>query len=341
VAGVTLEQALRRRRCATLREDRRQLETVYVGGGTPSVLEPDLLVELVEGTAARWPQADGIEFTVEANPESFTRGIAKAWRSVGVNRISLGIQSLDEAVLSALGRRCDAATARAAVRLAVAEFPQVATDWILGPRLRAEPLLAGLAEIAAMGVGHVSLYILEVHPGTPLQKDISRGRARLPGDRRLSAIYLAAVERLGELGFQQYEVASFARPGQESRHNQGYWRRRPYLGLGPGAHGFWGDRRYANVSDVERYLQEVERSRLPEAASERLSLMARRLESLFLALRTCQGVRLESLPPGALSWRRGIDAGLWRIENGRLQLTASGFLQIDSIEEALARALLA
>jgi oxygen-independent coproporphyrinogen-3 oxidase len=188
-------------------------------------------------------------------------------------------------------------------------------------------------------VGHVSLYILEAHAGTPLADDLAAGRTRLPSDRALEAAYLAAVDRLASLGLRQYEVANFARPGEESRHNRAYWNGAPYLGLGPGAHGYWGRRRYANHADPETYCREVESGRLPEAMVDPLDRAARRLEAAILPLRTSEGVALARVPAGALPLERGEREGLWAVAAGRLRLTAKGFLRIDAIESALARAL--
>lgn len=337
--AIAGEFALRRERCAALGGGRVELRSVYVGGGTPSLLEPDLLARLLAATAGRLPAAPGLEVTAEANPESFTPAVAAAWREAGVNRVSLGVQSLDDSALRALGRRHDAAAARAALGLAAARFARVAADWLLGPGLRRGPLLAGLREAVGAGVGHVSLYLVEVRGGTPLAADLAAGRARLPSERALAGAYLAAADLLESLGLRQYEVANFARPGQESRHNAAYWRGAPYLGLGPGAHGFWGRRRYANLADAEAYAAAVAAGRLPEASVDRLDRRARRLERLILPLRTAAGVPLAELPPGALPLARGAAQGLWRVAEGRLALTARGFLQIDGIEAALARAL--
>jgi oxygen-independent coproporphyrinogen-3 oxidase len=339
VRAMVRERELRSAACTVLREGRWRLASVYVGGGTPSVLEPELLATLLAGTLAPWPRPASVEVTAEANPESLDEAVLAAWRDLGVNRISLGVQSLAPAVLRQLGRGCDAATARAALRRVCAAFPRVAADWILAPGVRRAVLLAELTEAVALGVEHVSLYILEVHPGTPLARRVADGRVRLPADAEFEELYLAAAARLEKLGLHQYEVASFARPGRESRHNSGYWTGRPYLGLGPGAHGFYGRRRYANAATLATYLAAIARGELPEEVVDSLDPAARRLEGLILPLRTSRGVALAALPAGALDLERGAAEGLWRIGAGRLRLTPRGFLRLDSVEEALARAL--
>ncbi|MFH1841707.1 MAG: coproporphyrinogen-III oxidase family protein [bacterium] len=339
VAAIGQEFRLRRERCQVLRQGRRALETVYVGGGTPSLLELGLFQQLLTETAGQLSRTDPGEVTAEANPESFTPELADGWRQAGVNRVSLGVQSLDDTVLHRLGRNCSARVARQAVALACRTFSRVSIDLILGPGCRREPLLAGLRELVAAGVGHVSLYILELFPGTELARQVEAGQVQMPRSSTLEVSYLAAVALLAELGLPQYEVANFARPGEESNHNRHYWSRLPYLGLGPGAHGFWGRRRYANCSEIGEYLRRITVGELPESEVDPLSPTARRLEQLILPLRTRDGVPLAILPAGALLLAKGEAAGLWVCADGRLTLTPRGYLQIDSIEIMLARAL--
>lgn len=335
-SAVVREFELRRRECPALAADA-EAATVYVGGGTPSVLEPGLLAEILRGTAGRLSLPADAEVTVEANPESFTPETAAAWLAAGVGRVSLGVQSLDPDVLARLGRRCDPATARRALRLAVDRFPAVSADWILAPGCDARRLADEFREARELGVGHVSFYILELHPGTPLERAIAAGEAAAPDDAETEAAYLAGVEALARLGYRQYEVSNFALPGRESRHNSAYWRRIPYLGLGPGAHGFWGRRRYANHADLRLWCSEVEAGRVPEAEVDLLDREARRLEKLILPLRTCGGIPLDLLPAG-LDTGPGEREGLWRTAGGRLRLTPLGMLRLDDVEAWLAAA---
>ena len=336
VEGVLREMELRRERCAVLGAARRPLHTCYLGGGTPSELEPELMTRLLAGVLDGLPLAEDFELTAEANPESLTTEVATAWRAAGIERISLGVQSLDAEVLQLLGRQCDPATARAGLDLACANFERVSADWIIGPGLARESLLAELSEAAERGVEHFSVYILEVHPGTQLERRVRRRQIELLPDRQTEELYLAVGEHLAGLGIAQYEVANFARPGAESRHNRNYWRHRPWLGLGPGAHGYWGRRRYGNHDDLHQWLDDVEAGRVPEGAVDPLDRAAIRLERLILALRTKAGLRVDRLPAGALDLARGQSAGLRQVADGRLVLTSRGFLRIDSIEERLA-----
>jgi len=256
---------------------------------------------------------------------------------MGIGRVSLGVQSLNPGVLKQLGRQCDPATARAALDLACGTFERVSADWIIGPGLKKKALLAELSEAADRGVEHFSVYILALHPGTQLAQLVARKQVRLLPDHEIEELYLAVIEHLAGLGIGQYEVANFARPGAESRHNRNYWRHRPWLGLGPGAHGYWGRRRYGNHDDLHHWLTAVESGRLPEDNVDPLTDQALRLERVILALRTRAGVSLDRLPAGALDLARGRQEGLWDVVKGRLVLTGRGFLCIDTIEERLAR----
>ena len=339
VRAMIREFDLRRRACPGLAAGRHEVATVYVGGGTPSLLEPALLQRLLDRTVDRLPRAEGAEITAEANPESFTAEVATAWREAGVNRVSLGVQSLDPAVLELLGRQCAPDTARAALALAGRTFARVSADWILGPGVAPARLFAELDEALDLGVEHVSLYILELHAGTPLARAVADGAVVLPADHETEALYLACGEHLARRGLRQYEVSNFARPGAESRHNQAYWSGRPFLGLGPSASGFWGRRRYTNARTLDAYLARVEAGALPEDEVDPLTPAARRLEALLLPLRTAAGVPCERLPDGALDLEAGLREGLWTVTGGRLALTPRGFLRIDTIEELLARTL--
>lgn len=339
VAAMVRELELRRGRCAALRDGRRPLATAYVGGGTPSALEPELLAELLQGTVGRLPRAADLELTVEANPEHLTAAAAQQWLAAGVNRVSVGVQSLDDEVLRRLDRRCGPRAARRALATACRVLPRVAADWILGLQRDTRRLLAELDEAIDLGVEHLSLYILELHPQTPLTRAVAAGRLRLPADRHIERQYLECCEHLASRGLHHYEVSNFARPGAESRHNQAYWRGAPYLALGPAASGYWGRRRYANARALADYLARVERDELPEAEVDPLDARARRLERLVLSLRTAAGVPLADLPAGALDLVAGARAGLWTAAAGRLRLTSRGWLIIDTIEARLAAAL--
>lgn len=336
VTALLKEMDLRFEGCEILASGARPLATAYLGGGTPSVLEPALMAQLVSDTVGRLRQVPDLELTAEANPESFDQETVVAWKEAGINRVSLGVQSLDAKVLQLLGRSCDPSTARQALRLATRAFERVSADWIIGPGLDKGRLLDELSEAMDLGVEHFSLYILEVHPETRLEAEIQAGKLRLPGDAHTEGLYLAAGDHLEKHGIRQYEVANFARPGQESRHNQAYWQGRPWLALGPSAHGYWGRFRYANEADLGKWHQALAAGKLPVAQIDRLGRSSRLLERAILALRTVAGLPVDWIPDGALDLARGQAEGLWELRAGRLVLTRRGFLRIDSLEERLA-----
>jgi len=339
VDAVLAEFALRRERCALLTGGGRRLGTAYLGGGTPSLLEPDLVERLVAGTVHELDPVPDCEFTAEANPESLTLELATCWRDLGIDRVSLGVQSLAPEVLALLGRRCSPQAARRALRLAGRVFPRVSADWILAPGVTAAGLREELAIAVDLGVEHVSFYILEVHEGTSLATAVATGELRLPTDARTEALYLEGAAHLEKLGLSQYEVSNFARPGAESRHNRGYWQGVPWLALGPSAHGCWGRRRYANLADPAAWRARIAAGEVPEAEVDWRDTAARRLERVILALRTREGVPLDWLPDGALDLAAGRREGLWETRGGRLVLAPRGFLRIDTVEERLARRL--
>jgi len=334
VDAVVREFDLRLKSCPTL-QGKRTLGTAYIGGGTPSELEPVLMDRLLAGTVHLLNCSKDLELTCEANPESLDLTKAKKWKAAGINRISLGVQSLNKEVLKLLGRACQPETARRALKVASSTFDRISADWIIGPGLQQDILLAELSEAVDLGVEHFSLYILELHSGTRLESDVRKGLIFPPTDEHTETLYMAAVKHLAEFGVRQYEVSNFARPGAESRHNCNYWQRVPWLGLGAAAHGFWGKRRYGNHTQLDNYFCAVENGKLPEEFVDPLNLQARLLERIILGLRTSGGVPLAWLPADALDWERGTSSGLWFIRDKVLHLTPLGFLQIDGIEEVL------
>jgi len=313
------------------------VETVFLGGGTPSLLEVGQM-EAVLGALRRAFTVDAdAEVTVECNPESVTRAKLAGYREAGVNRISLGVQSLDDAILPAIGRLHTAAEARAAFEAArAAGFSNVSVDLIYGlPALTAESWRATVDGVLAWEPEHVSAYGLTLDPGSIWG---SSGVNGLPGEDAVIGHYWTMAERARAHGYEHYEVSNYARPAARSRHNQIYWRRREYLACGPGAAGFLADVRYTNVKPVARYTQLLEDGRLPLDTWERLTPHQVLAESLILALRTADGIdstRLDTRAANDPALARRLAA--WRnegllIDDGpRSRLTESGFLISDSL----------
>jgi oxygen-independent coproporphyrinogen-3 oxidase len=301
--------------------------TVFLGGGTPSQLPPIDLVRLVGAIAV---DPDG-EVTVEANPEDVTDGWLGACLEAGVNRISLGVQSLDPQVLVGLGRRHDPeAVAVAVTRIGDAGIPRCSVDLIYGGAGETdESWLATIDGVLALEPrpGHVSAYALTVEPGTPLAGDT----ARHPDDDAQAARYEMLDAALSSAGYRWYEISNWSLPGEESRHNLNYWMQGDYRGIGCAAHSHDSGRRWWNVRTPERYIAAVTAGRSPESAAETLPEAHRRLEALELSLRTRLGVPARVLSDAiatepALSDLVSIDPG-----SGRAVLTLSGRLLANEI----------
>jgi oxygen-independent coproporphyrinogen III oxidase len=318
-----------------LRANDLPLNTIYFGGGTPSQLEPDLLAEIIGEIRTQFLVCNDAEITCEANPESFTRDLAKIWKQAGVNRVSLGVQSLDSNVLKTLGRKCNPETAREALELATSEFDNVSADWILAHGCTIDQLKSAFSEAAQLGVKHISFYILELHRNTKMYDLVSSKKLKMIDDSETAELYKAGVQLLEQLGYMQYEISNFAVEGYESKHNSAYWKRVPYLGVGPGASGFDGKKRYQNYSQTSSWSEKIEKGVLPEELTEFPDSESKNLEKLFLGLRTKDGVSLE-LFKTQKTLNNGIDDGLWEINGTNLVLTLDGMLQIDAIEEHLA-----
>jgi putative oxygen-independent coproporphyrinogen III oxidase len=300
-----------------------QVDSIYFGGGTPSRTSLENLRRVVEAVG-RAP-----EFSIEANPEDITAEALAAWRELGVNRVSIGVQSFDDAELLAIGRIHDAARAREAVAMTVAAGFRTSLDLILGlPRQTGASFESTLDDAIALGVGHLSLYMLDLEEGTPLHAQVARGRVEVAEDELVASLYARAVQRLADAGLAQYEVSNFARVGEECRHNLRYWNRGEYHGFGLGAHSFIGDERFANTRNIRDYIADPERAR---DFAERLGDGERRRELLFLGLRQTGGMYTEDLTrlggEEANEWiERGLRDGWLRQRDGRVAFTPSGFL---------------
>jgi oxygen-independent coproporphyrinogen-3 oxidase len=264
--------------------------SVFVGGGTPSLVDPSRLVAVLDAV----PKAPGCEVTVECNPDTVTPALAAAYAAGGVNRVSIGVQSMVDDVLVALGRTHDPANVRRAVELVrEAGIPTLNLDLIYGSSVESlddwRRTLDGALELDPP---HVSAYALTVEPGTALADD----PARHPDDDDQADKYLAAASALEAAGLGWYEISNWARPGHECRHNRLYWSMGEYQAFGCAGHSHRGGRRFWNVRTPERYIDAVTAGASPEAAGEHLDPDARRLEALQLAVRTRDGVPAGALP---------------------------------------------
>lgn len=317
--------------------------TVYFGGGTPSLLPPAAVGALLERIAGRFGLSGDAEITLEANPGTVTAARLAGYRAAGVNRLSLGLQSLDPGQLAVLGRLHSREQGVRAVRWARrAGFANLSLDLIFA--LPGQTLAALAEEVRRyldLAPEHLSCYGLTAEPDTSFHHRVACGELRLPDEDDYADAFLLLHEQLGGGGYEHYEIASYARPGYRCRHNLGYWQRRPYLGIGAGAHSFrateWGER-WAVPADLEGYRSALHEFREPAELVERFSRRGAMSETLYLALRTRTGVDaaafaerfgrpLTDVFPHQL---RRLQPWLRR-EAGGWQLTVDGWLLYDGL----------
>lgn len=320
-----------------------RFDTVYFGGGTPSALGLEQLGAIRRRLVATFAIEAEAEWTIEVNPEDASPESLVGWRELGFDRISLGLQALDDRALRFLGRRHDAAEACASVeRALVAGFRSVSVDLIYSlPGFDGARWLRTLDETAALGPDHISCYELTIHDGTPFGRRRDAGRLRETGEDERAANFVATHRRLAELGYQGYEVSNFARrESDRSRHNRKYWRHQPYRGLGPSSHSFAGRSRWWNVAPWKDWSSAVEVGDSPVAGREELTNYQLLLEAVMMGLRQRSGVdcaalesRFGSDPAAANAgqieaWER---AGWLRVCGRRLVPTLEGMARADRL----------
>ena len=273
-------------------------DTVYLGGGTPSILRPPQLREIMKRVRSHFDLQPGAEITLEANPGDLDGLFLQELAAMGFNRLNLGVQSFDGKVLQFLGRGHSAEEAVSAVKQSRrAGFHNLGLDLICGiPDQSMESWLTSLARAVALGPEHLSCYQLSVEKNTPLENEFASGKFAFPGEDRQYEFFMKTAEFLEKAGYLQYEVSNFAR-GKEyfSRHNQKYWDHTPYLGLGPTAHSFLGGQRWWNYSTLPQYLAAIQQGRFPIQGTEILTRKQLLLEAIFLGLRTRKGIHLKDL----------------------------------------------
>ncbi|HYI83429.1 MAG TPA: radical SAM family heme chaperone HemW [Acetobacteraceae bacterium] len=345
---------LRELRREASRSGRRPLVSIFFGGGTPSLMEPGTVAALVSEARALFGAAPDLEVTLEANPTSVERGRLAAFREAGVNRLSLGVQSLEAEALRFLGRRHDAAEAIAVLEAARGLFPRLSFDLIYArPGQEEAAWREELRRALALAADHLSLYQLTIEPGTRFATEHARGAFALPEDEDAARLYAATAEEAGRFGLLPYEVSNYARTGAESRHNLQYWRYGDYLGIGPGAHqrlsveggALLAARRHRAP---EEWLLRVERDGHGVTAEEALAPTARMREALLMGLRLAEGVdtaRLEArcgklfadaVDPAMLAACEA-EGYLESLPGGGLRATTEGRLRLDAMLPALLR----
>ena len=328
----------------------RSLSSIFFGGGTPSLMEPATVAAVIERAQQRWPCAPDIEITLEANPTSVEADRFRGFRAAGVNRVSLGVQALNDQDLALLGREHGAAEALAAVALAARVFPRHSFDLIYArPGQSPEDWRAELARALDHANGHLSVYQLTIEPGTRFHTLVQQGALHPLDQDRQGALYELTQAVLDEAGLPAYEISNHARAGQESRHNLVYWRYGEYVGIGPGAHGrllLDGVRTATRTRRLpERWLAAVEGHGHGEEPREPVAAESQLIELLMMGLRLREGVPLARIEAIAgRPWRDGLDpAGLARalaagwlvLSDERLAATATGRQRLDGVLRAL------
>jgi putative oxygen-independent coproporphyrinogen III oxidase len=339
------------REMATMRERTgpRTVSSIFIGGGTPSLMRPDTVAALLDAVAANWAVPDGIEVTLEANPSSVEADRFRGYRAAGVNRVSLGVQALNDRDLKLLGRLHDVKEALTAIRLARETFPRLSFDLIYArPGQTSEAWRAELEEAIGLAADHLSLYQLTIEEGTPFHGLWKAGKLVTPDADLAAGLYIDTQEVTARRGLPAYEISNHAARGAESRHNLIYWRYGEYVGVGPGAHGRFVENGVRRVTITERHpeswLAQVEASRTGVIEEERLDPSQEGDEFLLMGLRLVEGVsldrfrRLSGDPLGAERIDHLAGLGLVeRVAGGRLRATSAGALVLDAVVADLAQ----
>jgi putative oxygen-independent coproporphyrinogen III oxidase len=325
---------------------RPQVESIFFGGGTPSLLRGETVASVIDAIARLWPASKNVEITLESNPASAESRRFRDYRLAGVNRLSLGVQALDDATLKFLGRLHNVQEAKAALAMACRTFERVSFDLIYAcPHQSLDTWREELSQALAFGTEHLSLYQLTIEEGTPFAHFARNGMLSPPEEEHAAALYELTQELTGAAGLPAYEISNHARPGEECRHNVIYWRYQDYAGVGPGAHGRLtiGGRRVATVCEKlpERWREKVAQSGnglaemfdvVPEdAAREHLLTSLRLAEGLDLAdYRARWDADIDTAQAAALSAE-----GLLCCNGTQLQATAKGRLVLNAVVQSL------
>ena len=312
-------------------------DTIFFGGGTPSLLEPNEIARIIAACEAAFDVAADREVSLEANPETVTQARLAAFRDAGVNRLSFGVQSFREEELRRLSRLHSADRARAAVAEArAAGFDNISLDLMMWlPEQQVSQWLESVGEALTLEPEHLSLYLLEVYPNAPLREDMARAKWSQAPDDDAAAMYLAAMAQLEQVGYEQYEISNVAKPGRRSRHNLKYWTDGEWLGFGCGAHSTQDGVRWKNISSTSEYIDRVGRGGSTAVDIRRLTPEERLGDALFTGLRLVDGIDVNAIQAryGVDVWQRYgrelepfIEAGCLRRDGASLRLTRQGML---------------
>ena len=309
------------------------ISTIYIGGGTPSTLQVEHLRAIVEAIR-REAKGERQEITLEANPGDITQEKARAWRAMGINRLSIGVQSFEDELLQLIGRRHNAEQARQAVAIAqAAGFDNISIDLMYAlPSQTMQHWQHDVAQALQLNVQHISTYGLIYEEGTALTTLLDHGVVEAVDEETEMQMYDYLVEQLTANGYIHYEVSNFALPNCESKHNSSYWNDTPYIGLGAGAHSYNGQQRQWNISDLDTYIQQANAHQL-QPQIEQLTDEQRHIERIMLGLRTRHGVAANEIP---MHKAQGyINRGLLSAQGNRIVATTQGYHILNTIIEDL------
>jgi putative oxygen-independent coproporphyrinogen III oxidase len=327
----------------------KKIDSIFFGGGTPSLMKPEMIENILKKVRDEFIVKDDIEITLEANPSSFEAAKFRDFKAAGINRVSIGVQSFDEAALKFLGRRHDKTQAINAIEQAGKIFGNFSFDLIYAlPSQTLESWNRELDFALKFGSPHISLYQLTIEKGTPFYADYHNGKFKLPSEELQTELYLATVEKCREKGLMRYEVSNFAKPGFESQHNLNYWLQNDYIGIGPGAHGrvHEGTVKVAtmDIHNPENWLEAMEQKGDSTQSKEPLSQKEILEELIFMGLRIREGIKLEKFSVLGFKFsetfdqcliKKLCDEGLMMVDNERVRLTDEGLLLHTSIVKKL------
>jgi len=316
------------------------IETIYFGGGTPSICSKDEIQSIIKKINSGFNVSPSAEVTLEANPDDITEEKLKDWKDAGINRLSIGIQSFFEEDLQWMNRAHDAKQAIDSLKLSLDHFKNITIDLIYGtPELTNEKWKLNIEKAISLGIQHLSCYALTVEPKTPLDKLIRLHKSPDINPDKQSEQFLLLMQWLEEAGYEHYEISNFAKPGFRSRHNSSYWKGKKYLGFGPSAHSFDGNARWWNIANNNAYIEAINSGSIPYEKEE-LSSTQKINEYIMISLRTSEGLDLSKLNDSMrdellTSCRKYIENGFVKRENNFLTLTREGKLLADGIASDL------
>ena len=312
------------------------IETIYFGGGTPSLCTNDEIENILQKIHSTFTVSPGAEITLEANPDDITPDKLKGWKETGINRLSIGIQSFFDEDLQWMNRAHNSQQAIDNLQLATKFFNNITIDLIYGtPGLTNEKWKQNVDRVIALNIPHLSCYALTVEPKTPLDKLIRQHKSEDIDPDKQSEQFILLMQWLGEAGYEHYEISNFATPGFRSRHNSSYWQGKKYIGFGPSAHSFDGNARWWNVSNNNRYIDSINKDTVP-FEKEELTTTQKLNEYIMISLRTSEGLDLSKINEANSHELRAasmkyIETGLIKMENDFLKLTNEGKLLADGI----------